>query len=68
MQVFAPTGDAHRKIVIATNVAEASVTIPDIVYVVDSGFVKLPGYDPKSNIESLSVGLEVWRSRLRVQA
>lgn len=47
--------DGHRKIVVATNVAEASVTIPDIVYVVDCGFVKLPGYSPKANIESLAV-------------
>jgi HrpA-like RNA helicase len=36
-------------------VAEASVTIPDIVYVVDCGFVKMPNYSPTSNIESLSV-------------
>lgn len=54
-QVFAPTGDTRRKIVVATNVAEASVTIPDIVYVVDCGFVKMPNYSPTSNIESLSV-------------
>ena len=55
--MFAPTGDTRRKIVVATNVAEASVTIPDIVYVVDCGFVKMPHYSPQTNIESLSVCL-----------
>lgn len=39
-KVFQPTKNARRKIVVATNVAETSITIPDIVYVVDSGRAK----------------------------
>jgi ATP-dependent RNA helicase DDX35 len=41
MAVFAPSREGERKVVVATNVAEASVTIDGIVYVVDCGFVKV---------------------------
>jgi ATP-dependent RNA helicase DDX35 len=41
MAVFAPPQEGERKVIVATNVAEASVTIDGIVYVVDSGFVKV---------------------------
>jgi len=40
MAVFQPAHEGERKVIVATNVAEASVTIDGIVYVVDSGFVK----------------------------
>ncbi|EAQ86671.1 hypothetical protein CHGG_07924 [Chaetomium globosum CBS 148.51] len=43
-----------RKVIFSTNISEASVTIDGIVYVVDSGFVKLRAYDPKTGIESLT--------------
>ena len=49
-----------RKIVVATNVAETSVTIPDIVVVVDSGRVKERQWDPKRGMASLDEG---WVSR-----
>ena len=39
-KVFQDFGDGYRKVIIATNVAETSVTIPGISYVVDSGRVK----------------------------
>lgn len=42
-----------RKIVVATNIAEASLTIPDVRYVVDSCFVKMPAYNPVSALETL---------------
>jgi len=41
IQVFEPTPKHARKIVVSTNIAETSVTIPGIVYVIDSGFVKV---------------------------
>eukprot|EP00039_Didymoeca_costata_P018048 m.331944 g.331944 ORF g.331944 m.331944 type:complete len:709 (-) comp16824_c0_seq1:2032-4158(-) len=55
MKVFDPAPEGVRKVIIATNIAEASVTIDGIVYVVDCGFVKMKGYSPKSGIESLVV-------------
>ncbi|EGD76084.1 DEAD/DEAH box helicase [Salpingoeca rosetta] len=55
MRVFEYPRDGKRKIIVATNIAEASVTIPGVVYVVDCGFVKLKGYDPETGIESLVI-------------
>ena len=49
-----------RKIVIATNIAETSITIDDVVYVVDSGKCKENGYDPNTRMQML---LERWVSR-----
>ena len=43
----------QRKIVLATNVAETGVTIPDIVYVVDTGKVKLKTFDSLTNTSML---------------
>ena len=55
MKVFDFTEGGQRKAVIATNIAEASVTIVGIVYVIDCGFVKMKGYSALSGIESLVV-------------
>lgn len=54
MYVFEPAPDDHRKVICATNIAEASVTIEGIVYVIDSGFVKLRAYNPTTGIETLT--------------
>jgi len=54
-RVFERTPRGTRKIVVATNIAEASVTIDGIVYVVDAGFVKMPAYNASCGIESLVV-------------
>ncbi|KAF7313330.1 hypothetical protein HMN09_00488500 [Mycena chlorophos] len=54
-RVFEPTPPGARKVVIATNVAETSLTIPGIYYVVDPGFVKQSAYDPKLGMDSLVV-------------
>lgn len=43
----------NRKIVVSTNVAESSVTVPGIKYVVDSGLIKQVEFDPQTGIQSL---------------
>ncbi len=55
MSVFRPTPSGCRKIVLATNIAETSITIPGIRLVIDPGFAKVRQYNPKSGIESLMV-------------
>ncbi|KAJ9141875.1 p-loop containing nucleoside triphosphate hydrolase protein [Pleurostoma richardsiae] len=54
MCVFEDAPENTRKVIFSTNIAEASVTIEGIVYVVDSGFVKLRAYNPKTGIETLT--------------
>ncbi len=54
-KIFEPTPPHARKVVIATNIAETSLTIPGIVYVVDAGFVKMTSYNPRTGMESLIV-------------
>ncbi len=44
-----------RKIIIATNIAETSITIPGIRYVVDTGLARISQYTPKSRITALPV-------------
>jgi HrpA-like RNA helicase len=53
-----------RKVVLATNVAETSITIPDVVYVVDSGLQKQRVYDPVNKLSMLST---LWVSRASAQ-
>ncbi|GAB7361156.1 hypothetical protein MBLNU230_g1189t2 [Neophaeotheca triangularis] len=52
--VFESAHEGTRKVICSTNIAEASVTIPDIVYVIDPGFVKLRAYNPQTGIETLT--------------
>lgn len=54
MYVFEPAPENYRKVIFATNIAEASVTIDGIIYVIDSGFVKLRAYNPTTGIETLT--------------
>ncbi|RCI07250.1 ATP-dependent RNA helicase dhx8 [Rhizopus stolonifer] len=53
--VFQLPKNQHRKIVFATNVAQTSVTIPGIKYVVDCGFAKEKSYDPNTGMDALLV-------------
>eukprot|EP00817_Percolomonadidae_sp_ATCC50343_P005578 CAMPEP_0117419492 /NCGR_PEP_ID=MMETSP0758-20121206/1035_1 /TAXON_ID=63605 /ORGANISM="Percolomonas cosmopolitus, Strain AE-1 (ATCC 50343)" /LENGTH=621 /DNA_ID=CAMNT_0005200573 /DNA_START=209 /DNA_END=2071 /DNA_ORIENTATION=+ len=44
-----------RKVILATNIAETSITIPDIKYVVDAGVVKVKQFSPSNKVETLQV-------------
>lgn len=52
-RVFAPMPE--RRIVLATNVAETSLTIPGIVYVVDTGLARVNRYHPRTGVTSLQI-------------
>lgn len=54
MYVFEEAPENTRKVIFSTNIAEASVTIDGIVYVVDTGLVKLRAYNPTTGIETLT--------------
>lgn len=62
-RVFAPPPRGARKVVVATNVAETSITIPDCVVVVDLGRAKLMHFDPHLNATKL---VENWCLRAEV--
>ncbi len=44
-----------RKVIVATNIAETSLTVPGIRYVVDTGLARIPYYNPRTRVTSLSV-------------
>lgn len=54
-KIFDKTPKEARKVVIATNIAETSLTIDGICYVIDSGFNKQNSYNARSGMESLMV-------------
>ena len=52
-RVLQPASDGRRRVVLATNVAESSVTLPGVRVVVDSGLAREPRYDPNSGFSRL---------------
>lgn len=53
-QVFKKPPPGVRKIVIATNIAETSITIDDVVYVIDGGKIKETNFDSDNNISTMA--------------
>ncbi|KAL7091782.1 hypothetical protein ACP275_12G125200 [Erythranthe tilingii] len=54
-RIFEPAAPGKRKVVVATNIAEASLTIDGIFYVIDPGFAKQNVYNPKKGLDSLVI-------------
>jgi small subunit ribosomal protein S24e len=65
--IFEPPPPGIRRIILSTNIAETSVTIPDVVYVVDTAKVKELRYDPTRHMSSL-VSAWVGSSNLKQRA
>jgi HrpA-like RNA helicase len=53
LKVFEPTPKHTRKVIVSTNIAETSLTIHNVGFVIDCGFMKLKAYDSRLGSESL---------------
>jgi pre-mRNA-splicing factor ATP-dependent RNA helicase DHX38/PRP16 len=54
-KIFDKAANGVRKVIVSTNVAETSLTVDGIYYVIDSGFIKLKVYNPKIGMDALQV-------------
>ncbi len=64
-RVFRPSN--HRKVIVATNIAETSLTIPKIRYVIDSGLARMSRYNPRTRTKRLPIE-EIAKSSARQRA
>lgn len=55
LEVFQRSTGNYRRVIVATNIAETSITIPGIKYVIDTGVVKMKKFDPVTGVDSLRV-------------
>lgn len=51
---LAPAAPGHRKVVLATDIAETSLTVPGVRVVIDSGLVRAPRHDPATDLTRLT--------------
>lgn len=54
-KIFQKSEDGVRKCVVATNIAETSLTVDGIIYVIDSGYCKLKVYNPRIGMDALQI-------------
>ncbi|ERN11836.1 hypothetical protein AMTR_s00020p00055390 [Amborella trichopoda] len=55
VRVFQPAPQNCRRFIVATNIAETSLTVDGVVYVIDSGYVKERNYNPSKGMYSLDI-------------
>lgn len=55
LEVFQPSNNNYRKVILSTNIAETSLTIKGVKYVIDSGMVKRKVYDSMTGMDTLRV-------------
>merc|ERR1712032_588904 len=60
-RIFQPVHDGERKIIVSTNIAETSITVEDVVFVIDAGYIKATTYTPETNIATLAA-IQISRS------
>ena len=54
-RIFEKAPDGARKVIVSTNIAETSLTVDGIFYVIDTGYVKMKVYNPKIGMDALQV-------------
>lgn len=54
-KIFQRSPEGIRKCVVATNIAETSLTVDGIIFVIDSGYCKLKVYNPRIGMDALQV-------------
>eukprot|EP00878_Enallax_costatus_P037454 GHUV01042311.1.p1 GENE.GHUV01042311.1~~GHUV01042311.1.p1 ORF type:complete len:486 (+),score=136.42 GHUV01042311.1:211-1668(+) len=54
-KIFDKAPDGTRKCIVSTNIAETSLTVDGIYYVIDTGYVKMKVYNPKMGMDALQV-------------
>jgi hypothetical protein len=54
-KIFEAAPPGSRKCIVSTNIAETSLTVDGIIYVIDTGYVKMKVYNPKMGMDALTV-------------
>lgn len=54
-RIFEPTPEGARKVILATNIAETSITVDGVSYVIDPGYAKQKSFNPRTGMEALTV-------------
>lgn len=54
-KIFEPTPEGARKVILATNIAETSITVDGVAFVIDPGYAKQKSFNPRTGMEALTV-------------